>query len=277
MLGLISFAKDRSEERRLISEMSLALIKLGGGLIAPKDWPAHTADVKTIRRLGEEIKEFAGSLIIGHGGGNFPHTEATKYKTYEGFRDEKGKLRACLTQVAARDINSIVMREFLSLGLPVASVAPHDIGVASNGKVTKEFYEPIKLLLKKRMIPVVYGDVIWDIKRGCTIFSTEVWLSLLARHFKSVKRIIQVTAEKGVLGSEGKIIKVINSRNFTQLKSAIGKAAGVDVTGGMLDKVEESLKLAKDMGIETLIISGKVAGRLAAALRGEKVDGTRIG
>lgn len=241
--------------------MKLQLVKLGGGLIAPKNWPAQTADIKTIKRLGKEIKAYRGQLIIGHGGGNFPHSQVNQ-----------GPL---LTQQAASDLHGMVMREFLSLGIPVASVAPHDIWIASSGKVIGNFYEPIKLLLKQKLTPVLYGDVIWDKVKGSTIFSTEVCLGLLAREFKA-DRIIQVTSEEGVLGRDGSVIKEVNPTNFSQLKSAIGGSRGVDVTGGMLHKVEESLKLAKDLGVETLIISGKVKNRLSQALRGIKVIGTRI-
>lgn len=242
--------------------MKLQLVKLGGGLIAPKNWPAHTADIKTIRRLGKEIREFEDNLIVGHGGGNFPHASMS--------------LGPLLTQQAASDLHGMVMREFLSLGVPVASVAPHDIWVSSNGKVIQKFYEPVRLLLKQRLIPMIYGDVIWDEKKGSTIFSTETCLGLLAREFKT-QRIIQASSEEGVWDENGEVIKEINSGNFSQLKSAIGKASGVDVTGGMLHKVEESLALAQDLGIETLIVSGKVKGRLNQALRGIKVVGTRIG
>jgi len=256
--------------------MKLQLVKLGGGLVAPKSWPAHTADVKVIRRLGKEMKGFKGSLIIGHGMGNFAHREATRYRTSEGFINKESKFGACVTQSVAARINRIVVDELLKLGLPVGSVSPHDIWMAKDGHSVFGAYKSIELMLEKQLIPVVYGDVIWDKRKGCTIFSTERCLSLLAKKFKSVKRIIQVIAEEGVLGSEGKIIKVINSRNFSQLKSAIGKAAGVDVTGGMLHKVEESLSLARDLGIETLIISGKVKNRLNRALSGIKVLGTKI-
>lgn len=237
-------------------------MKLGGGLIAPKNWPAQTADVKTIRRLGKEIKKFKGRLIVGHGGGNFPHSQVGRGSLW--------------TQQAASDLHNIVMREFLDLGLPVASVAPHDIWVASDGKVISSFYEPIKLLLKQKLTPVIYGDVIWDKTRGSTIFSTEVCLGLLVREFKA-DRIIQVTSEEGVLGRDGRVIKEVNPTNFSQLKSAIGGSRGVDVTGGMRHKVQQGLKLAQDLGIETLIISGKVEDRLDQALQRIEVVGTRIG
>lgn len=242
--------------------MKVQLVKLGGGLIAPKNWPAQTADIKTIKRLGKEIKAYRGQLIIGHGGGNFPHSQVGRGPLW--------------TQQAASDLHNIVMREFLDLGLPVASVAPHDIWVASSGKVISSFYEPIKLLVRQKLIPVVYGDVIWDKTRGSTIFSTETCLGLLVREFRA-DRIIQVSSEEGVWDENGRVIKEINASNFSQLKSAIGGSRGVDVTGGMLHKVEESLKLAKDLGIETVIISGKVRNRLSQALQGIKVLGTRIG
>ncbi len=255
--------------------MRLQLVKLGGGLIAPKGWAAHTADVKTIRRLGKEVKEFKGALIIGHGMGNFAHREAAQYRTHQGFINTESKFGACVTQDVAGRINRIVVEELLKLGLPVGSISAHDIWVARNGRMIDGAYRSVELMLKERLIPVVYGDVIWDERQGCTIFSTEVCLSLLARELKA-GRIIQVSSEEGVLDGERKVIKEINPSNFDQLKQSIGGAVGVDVTGGMLHKVEESLELAKDLRIETLIISGKVRGRLTAALRGEEVLGTRI-
>lgn len=256
--------------------MKLTFVKLGGNLIAPKSWPEQTADVKTIRRLGKEIKKFRGRLIVGHGGGNFPHVVAVKYKTHLGFSDEAGRLGASLTQAAASKLNQIVVAEFLKLGLPVVAISPHDIWVTSGGKIVKEFIEPIETVLKQQLIPMIYGDVIWDEKQGCVIFSTETCLSYLARSLGKVERIIQVSSEEGVLDSEGEVIEKIARDNFRQLKWQISGAKGLDVTGGMLHKVEESLKLAENLGVETLIVSGKVPGRLSLALRSEKVLGTRI-
>ena len=270
--------------------MKLQLVKLGGNLIAPKNWPAHTADVKTIRRLAKEVKAFweiiesktDRGLIVGHGGGNFPHTESAEYKVYEGFSDERGKLGACLAQQSARDINSIVVKELLKLNLPVAVVVPHDVVISRFNKLKKGFFETIRILVKRRVIPVLYGDPVWDEGQGSIILSTERCLAYLAKTMVrqwrwKVERFVQAGLEQGVLDSKGKVIGKISKQNFNQLKYMITGAKGVDVTGGMLHKVEESLKLAKDVGIETVIISGRVRGRLTAALRGEPVLGTRIG
>jgi isopentenyl phosphate kinase len=44
----------------------------------------------------------------------------------------------------------------------------------------------------------------------------------------------------------------------------------------MVHKVLESLEIARNYGIYTLIISGKVEGRLVKALEGKNVTGTVI-
>ncbi len=59
-------------------------------------------------------------------------------------------------------------------------------------------------------------------------------------------------------------------------RPAIGAAAGTDVTGGMLHRVETALALAA-RGIPSLIANGTTPGLLAAALRGEPVVGTEVG
>jgi isopentenyl phosphate kinase len=89
-------------------------------------------------------------------------------------------------------------------------------------------------------------------------------------------KVIYVTDVDGVYDEKGKIIPVIADRNFDELKSSILGAKGVDVTGGMINKVEESLKLAKETGIGTLIINGSKKGNLKKAILGEKVNSTQI-
>ena len=43
-----------------------------------------------------------------------------------------------------------------------------------------------------------------------------------------------------------------------------------------MHKVEESLKLAEETGIRTLIVNGIKIGELKRAVLGEKVDGTLV-
>ena len=67
----------------------------------------------------------------------------------------------------------------------------------------------------------------------------------------------------------------ISADTFTEAARAIGAPAGVDVTGGMLHRVESALALARE-GIPSLILNGLLPGVLERALRGEAVPGTEV-
>lgn len=252
---------------------SIILVKLGGSLITDKTKP-YTARPQVIRRLAKEIKKFlkkkpATLIILGHGSGSFGHRAVAKYR-------RQGNFGAVRVQDAAAQLNRIVIKELLKIGLPVVSIAPSSFIAAENDKAAKVFLEPILLLLSQGMIPVVYGDVIWDKKLGSSIFSTEKVFSIIAESLDySVERVIQCGVTDGVLGRDGKTIKSITAKNFNRLKSQIGKSQGIDVTGGMLHKVEKSLDLAK-MGIPSLVINGKRSGELLNALLGKSHRGTEI-
>ena len=64
----------------------LILLKLGGSLITDKTKP-YTANIPVIKRLAREIHEAREekdiNLIVGHGGGSFPHVSAKKYQTHK--------------------------------------------------------------------------------------------------------------------------------------------------------------------------------------------------
>lgn len=261
----------------------LLLIKLGGSLITDKSRPL-TPRPEIIRRLGLEIKSALSKkknikIILSHGSGSFGHIPAKKYGTANGFQNRRGRLGACITSDIAAKLNRIVIQELISAGLPVAFIPPSSIFIAENGKPLKIFIEPILILLEKGIIPVLYGDVIWDTKKGSSIFSGETCLKLVAHELIkrgwSVSRDIQLGIEKGVLDKKGKIIPHITPVKFAKLQQAIGGSKSLDVTGGMLHKVKEGLEMAKH-GIKTLIIGGKHKNYLQRALLGRSVPGTLI-
>lgn len=261
----------------------LILVKLGGSLITDKSKPM-TARPAVIRRLGTEIKRALAKkrglkLILAHGSGSFGHVPATKYGTANGFNDTRGRMGACITNDVAARLNRIVIQELISAGLPVAFVPPSSIFISANGKLVKIFIDPILTLLDHEIIPVLYGDVIWDKKQGSAIFSGETSLKIVAEELIKkgweITRDIQLGIEKGVLDKGGGIILFITPVKFRKLHQDIGASTNQDVTGGMLHKVQESLEMAKS-GIETLIASGEIKGLAYKAIIGEKVNGTKI-
>jgi len=262
---------------------TLILIKLGGSVITDKKKDS-TVREDVIKRLAKEIKNAHTKLgkdtvfTIGHGAGSFAHVPAKKYKTKEGLINRNSLFGLCVTEDSARKLNAIVIKNFLEIGLSTFSFSPASF-LYSDAKVClKSYFDPLNKALQIGVIPVVYGDVIIDKTIGCTIFSTEKILSIIAQKLrKDYKiKIIYVTDVDGVYDKNGKTIPLISDKNFGQIMTGIIGAKGTDVTGGMLHKVEESLKLAKKTGIETLIINGKTPGNLRKAILGSKCVATKI-
>ena len=258
---------------------NLILIKLGGSVITDKSKP-FTARVAVIKRLALEIKKaklnFKNTdIIVGHGSGSFGHTVASKYRIHEGNINKNSIKGFSLTSEAAVDINRIVLKEFIKAGLPAVSFSPMSFTYSQ-----KIFLSPILKSLKLGFVPLVYGDVVFDIGNGFTIYSGEKILDIMARKllkkYKKIK-IIQCGDTNGVYDIQGKTIPVINSKNFKEVKKWITGSKSTDVTGGMIHKVEESLKLAKETKIPTVLINGDKKGNLLKAILGNDVAGTKIG
>lgn len=259
----------------------LIFIKLGGSVITHKDKPL-TANEQAIQRLGREIleakKKFGGKIIIGHGSGSFGHSLASKYKTHEGIVNKKSVKGAVLVEDVAVQLNRIVVKSLLALGLPVFSFAPGSFLTSKARKPDKVFPEAIFQALEKGIIPLVYGDVVFDERIGFTIFSTEMVLDGLIKYLLKqykVVRIIHASDTNGVYGADGKTIPIITPKNFDKVQKVVVGSKAVDVTGGMLHKVKESLKVAKKWGVETVIVNGGIPGKLRRAILG-KTDGTII-
>jgi isopentenyl phosphate kinase len=260
----------------------LILIKLGGSLITDKAKP-FSAKLNVINRLAKEIhsvrKNTESIFIIGHGGGSYPHTPARKYKTHLGIIN-KGSYRGIAeVQDAAARLNRIVVSELIKAGENAMSLSPSSFMVGKSQRIEKAFMEPILYLLRDKILPVVYGDVLLDSEKGCMIASTEMILNYLAINLKkyfTIEKIVYLGNTNGVYDSSGNTIPKINGKNFEKFRKDISGSAGIDVTGGMLHKVEESLELAIKHKIITFIINGQKERLMENFLGGKKVEFTRI-
>lgn len=259
----------------------LILIKLGGSVITDKSKP-FVARLGVIKRLVGEIKQavkiYKGKILIGHGSGSFGHTVAAKYKTQEGIVNKDSIKGFSLTADAAVKINRIVVNECLLLGLSVVSFSPLSFIYSKDTKPLVVLTSQIKKALEIGLIPVIYGDVIMDETTGFCIYSGEKTLDLLASElskYYKVDKIIMVGDTDGVWDKKGKTIVKITPRNFSGIKKSLSGSRAVDVTGGMLHKVEESLNLAKK-NISTVVINGKGKGNLMKAIVGKGVVSTKV-
>lgn len=254
---------------------NLIFVKLGGSLITDKSRP-YTVKEDVIKRLCREIHETREerdfSLLVGHGGGSFPHVSAKKYETHKGIINEKSWEGFSKVHDDAARLNRIVVSSLIKAGEKAVSMQPSASCIAESGRITEWFTTPIETALNKGLLPVPYGDACLDRAKGCCIISTEEIFRFLAEKFKP-ERIIIVGKTDGVYDSEGKVIKEITKANLKEVEKSIQGSDGIaDVTGGMIIKVRKAL----EMGTDVEIINGLKKGFLKKALAGDAVPGTCI-
>ena len=250
----------------------LIFVKLGGAAITFKDFPKKSNDnvidscAQQIANLKDDYK-----FLIGHGGGGFAHPIAAKYNIQGGL-EIGGAEGMAETHRAVRELNSVVVNYLMDRGIPAFSVYAASCVVSNDGKI-KEFYtKPIKELLANNVVPVIGGDVVPDLKKGCSIASTEMLFAALISEMKP-KRIIVGTDVDGVYiteGGEEKVVPEINKKNFKKIYQSIGSSKYTDVTGGMKHKVEELYAISRK-GIQVQIINLLKEENLSRAIQGERV------
>jgi len=259
----------------------ITLIKLGGSLITDKTKP-FTVKQKSLDLIASEVKkatETGTPLIIGHGAGSFGHIPAKKYQTHKGMIQKDSLEGIVAVADATRQLNAIVMRALLAAGVKAVAISPMSMSIADNFELGGIFTDSLEKLVELGIVPVVYGDQVVDVTRGCAVFSTEKVLAFIGLALQkkkySIERIIHCGQTNGVYDADGNTIDTISNRSFPEIKSVLSGSAGIDVTGGMLQKVEETLALAQ-AGIPGLIIDGIEHGSLSKAIAGEEVLGTKI-
>lgn len=262
--------------------MSLQFLKLGGSLITEKNQP-RTPRLDVLARLAGEIAEARletrdWRLVIGHGSGSFGHVPAKKYGTRQGVQTPEEWRGFVEVWREADALNRLVVDALMEVGLPAIRFAVSGSVTTRAGQVTAWDLSPLRAALAAGLLPVVYGDVVFDEAWGGTILSTEDIFAHLARELKPA-RVLVAGLEPGVWADYPactRLIPEIMPGNFAKVAPALGGSAAVDVTGGMASKVRELLGLAAAVpGLEVAIFSGAQAGRVRDALRGDS-PGTRI-
>jgi len=250
---------------KFTKDQPITLIKLGGSVITNK---AEYMSLKkeTINDLIKQIKliqeDFpTEQLVVGHGQGSYAHLPASKYKTMEGFINDASPYGMAVVQDIAARLNREMVKAFIEQGIPAVSFLMSNSLITDNKKATQDFFVLLEKYLEKGLFPVTCGDVILDETKGCTIWSTEKILTFftekLTEHGFKISRLIHITEVPGFLDDQGQVVKNINQQTWPELKKHLRETSGVDVTGGMDLKMEESIALTSKFGFKTYIMSGK--------------------
>jgi len=274
----------------------LVFLKLGGSLITDKTQP-YTPLLDVMDDLALQIKTALQThpnlrLVIGHGAGSFGHVPASEYRTRDGLppkstplahreRDEtednywKGFAEVWYQ---ASTLNRYVMKALHKAEMRAISLPPSSNVIASNGQVSVWETTPIRMALAAGIVPVIFGDVVFDEIRGGTILSTEDLFLHLAKALNP-ERILLAGLEAAVWAdfpARTTRIEAITPASFEEVSAGVGKSHGADVTGGMESKVKQMVELVKELpDLQIQIFSGSEPGYIVRVLTGE-VLGTVI-
>ncbi|MGC9517408.1 MAG: isopentenyl phosphate kinase [Methanomicrobiales archaeon] len=262
----------------------LIILKLGGSVITKKDAVEPEADYENLERISREIADSnVGDLIIIHGAGSFGHPFAKKYDIGSPIKNEnefnQKKHGFVITQSWVKRLNSIVCEKLQEKGINAVSIQPSSFIMTKNKRIYKANLALIKNYLKLGFVPVIYGDVVLDIDDSIKIavLSGDQIIKYLAENFKP-ERVILGSDVDGIYTknpkkyADAKLIEEVSSLDDLELTEG---ASVVDVTGGMVGKLQELLILAQ-MGIESEIINASKLNLIKKALNGEKSIGTLI-
>ena len=261
----------------------LVILKLGGSVVTRKEEGRPEVNKENLSRLSKEIaeaqKEKKFLVVVVHGAGPFGHIPASEYNLNDGFKGSEQIKGFILTHQSMEKLNYLVVEELQKAGVNAVAFQPSSAGLLKMRKLSTFRTDIIQKLLSIGIVPVPYGDVLFDEKIGCAILSGDQLVPYLAEKL-SADRIILTADVAGIFDSDPKknkeavLLKEITPKTVNKIKK-IGTSVGVDVTGGMEGKLSELMRLAKK-GIESEIIDGTKPGLLRRALLGEKGLGTII-
>ena len=251
----------------------MILLKLGGSLITDKQRP-ETPRPQVISRLAREIAQAKRKLpelklVVGHGSGSFGHSVAARHSTHLGASSAADWVGFAEVWASAQRLNRLVIDGLIEVGFPAIAFPPSASATSDDGIMVEMAIEPLKKALENGLLPVVHGDVAFDLTRGATILSTEKVFAYLAEHLRP-ERVLLAGLDPGVYADypqSDEILPVVTEYDLLQIN--LEGAATPDVTGGMVNKVQEAMALARTLpDLEVRIFSGEEPGTLTSALLG---------
>ena len=263
-----------------MNEAKTTLLKIGGSVITDKNGEL-AAKTQEIDRLAEEIQRAnVQNLIIVHGGGSFGHPTAKRYAIKEGFKEDSQRIGFSETHHVMTVLNGLLMDSLIWHNVPAVSVTPSSFMITENGRIRGFEESLLRMLLKMRFTPVLYGDAVLDTELGFTILSGDQIISALATKFNAEHIVIGVDVD-GLYETDPKTektAKLFNHLTLVELKklqNKLPKPTARDVTGGMFGKVIELIP-AIERNIPVTIVNASKQDNIYRALKEEKIEGTRI-
>ena len=105
------------------------------------------------------------------------------------------------------------------------SLSPSASAECEDGTIRYIALQPIQKALAAGLLPIIYGDVVFDSVRGGTIISTEEVMTALCRHVTA--NLVAAGGETdGVYDAESSVIPAITRANLPHIRAALGGSRG---------------------------------------------------
>lgn len=265
--------------------LDLMILKVGGSATTFKEENELKTKDEVIERVAEEIKaakeKHDFNLVLVHGAGPFGHKLVHEYDVIDGIKDERGVEGFVKTHNSVGALNKKYVDIFAEKGLLLMPFQPSAIITNTDKKISHFNTEELEkiMTISPKIIPVLYGDMVFDEKLKGSIVSGDAIISFLAKKFKAEKVLFGSDVD-GVFTADPKtnpeadLIPKIDNQNFEEILKKVEGAKAIDATGGMKNKLLELKEKLK--GIKTVIFNLTQEENLQKLLAGEKGIGTEI-
>jgi len=254
----------------------MILIKLGGSIITDKT-QYRTFNGDAVRRLCKEIKDSGAETMIVHGAGSFAHVLAKKHSLRDGFVSEEQVPAVAKVQYDARELNLLVVNELLHAGIPAVPIPPGSCFMMDNGRLMLDDPEVLLSASRIGIMPVTFGDVVFDRSTGFNICSGDQMMEVLCDVFDP-ELVVFVSDVDGLFDKDPKSdpdARLLTEVTSELLRGVSSDSTVDDVTGGVRAKVEAMLRMTTPKR-DCVLLNGAVEGRLYSLLKGEKVISTKV-
>lgn len=254
------------------------VLKLGGSLVTDKSKPM-TARLDVIERVSKEIREALEisriDLVLIHGGGSFGHYYASKVLSERGSIDSEG-----FAQIAwsMNELSRLIVSKLIENRVSAVQISTRGVVYEEENEV-HVYIDSIRRLMSRNLVPVLFGDVIVS-NQGFRIISGDELAWRIALELGS-EWVLFATNVEGVYDKPpekggGEVIKRLRLSEIDRMSIDLENTSrGIDVTGGMLQKILSGEK-ALARGVKGHVFSGLIPGNIYRALVGDRDFGTVI-
>ncbi len=251
----------------------LYVIKIGGSVLTDKRVYYRLSDLERLRGLFKLLAERhrrGDRMILVHGGGSFAHQPVCAYGLHRSrIVDKSQAFGIALTRLLLTDLQRRVAESLLREGLPVYIMHTGDVVTVRGGEIRLDV-ERIRDLVSQGLVPLLHGDLV-VLKDGVHVVSGDLIAEILARDLRPDAAIFLLDVE-GVYEDlrTRRLIRRVDGSVVDRIRSSL-RTSSIDVTGGILGKLEACLRIAR-LGIKVYLCSAYDVESVRRALDGREPE-----